>query len=780
MNRTPASLIILVFLFLFTLSGYSQTFKKTVQDSPIYNGSTDVKDVYSPGLEGNLQGNPSTQPVKVYLPPGYANFPNNRYPVLYLLHAYTHDYNAFYDSYDLLNTVNNLIFTKTIVPMIIVTPNAKTIYDGSFYMNSYVSGNWEDFIVQDVITHVESNYWVLSQQSSRAISGFSMGGFGTVYLGLKHHSIFKAIAPIGAPCLDFNTNYLPSPWKERLTECAIINQYRPDDPWYTRAMYALAVAVAPDSTAKPIMGLLPYNSEGELVDSIWQQWLQYDPSLMLPELKDSLFKYDNAIQIYIGDNDDLLSNNETFHQALLDNGIDHGYEIYSGGHNPEPVIENLLFYVSESLEGAVPTVISIGDNYYMDGGDTLVFKSDMNGQLYFIPDTVYPTLDSIDKYKSLTAEVIADEEKEIKLSEFELGNYLVYGISNENMVSIIPEAFGVVDYVPEFLIQVTDSYTMEELSGCLIYLNGKQFIKESEDELNLTGWAYDTCLIQITKGNYTDFDTTVVVRTDTSFVINLQFAHPEAELIVYNEPIVEKTDLLEMMMNQHGIIYLTPEGTPAVADSIIENAIISYSANAEEKVIKLLFGIPPGIYRIYGISVVGRIATESYVVQVIDHFPSCIVHVKDAVSNEFLDSCVLVVDERDTIPGPHGEFDLTGYYDSCSIVVSREGYADLDTTFIVLSDTTFTIFLTSATDKNERLVSQIQIFPNPINTLLNIETVISTLYDIEITSLNGQLILSRVLDGNSYRIDLASFQTGVYFITIRSKDFVTTRKIIKL
>jgi hypothetical protein len=36
------------------------------------------------------------------------------------------------------------------------------------------------------------------------------------------------------------------------------------------------------------------------------------------------------------------------------------------------------------------------------------------------------------------------------------------------------------------------------------------------------------------------------------------------------------------------------------------------------------------------------------------------------------------------------------------------------------------------------------------------------------------------MEGKSHQIDLSSFQKGVYFITIRSKDFVTTRKVIKL
>ena len=74
----------------------------------------------------------------------------------------------------------------------------------------------------------------------------------------------------------------------------------------------------------------------------------------------------------------------------------------------------------------------------------------------------------------------------------------------------------------------------------------------------------------------------------------------------------------------------------------------------------------------------------------------------------------------------------------------------------------------------------IKIYPNPTNTQLNIETGISDLYNIEITSLNGQLMLSKEMEGTSHHIDLSAFQRGIYFITIRSKDFVTTEKIIKL
>jgi len=71
-------------------------------------------------------------------------------------------------------------------------------------------------------------------------------------------------------------------------------------------------------------------------------------------------------------------------------------------------------------------------------------------------------------------------------------------------------------------------------------------------------------------------------------------------------------------------------------------------------------------------------------------------------------------------------------------------------------------------------------YPNPTSTFLTIETRISGLYDISITSLNGQLILSREMEGTTHQIDMSQFTKGIYFITVRSRDQAWTEKIIKL
>jgi hypothetical protein len=122
----------------------------------------------------------------------------------------------------------------------------------------------------------------------------------------------------------------------------------------------------------------------------------------------------------------------------------------------------------------------------------------------------------------------------------------------------------------------------------------------------------------------------------------------------------------------------------------------------------------------------------------------------------------------------------------CHLVIG--GMPSLDTVYVFpmanvnVSDTGSPnyVFLNCTTGFTEYNNDGFHLYPNPTNDLLTIETSQPGIRFIEITSLNGQLILSREMEGTTHQLDLSSFQKGVYFITVGSKDFVTTRKIIKL
>jgi len=75
---------------------------------------------------------------------------------------------------------------------------------------------------------------------------------------------------------------------------------------------------------------------------------------------------------------------------------------------------------------------------------------------------------------------------------------------------------------------------------------------------------------------------------------------------------------------------------------------------------------------------------------------------------------------------------------------------------------------------------EILIFPNPAEDIIHIEAGNIDSYYLRITTMNGQEVFSQEVYHPAQQLDLSSFQKGVYFITIRSREIVTTRKIVKL
>jgi hypothetical protein len=75
--------------------------------------------------------------------------------------------------------------------------------------------------------------------------------------------------------------------------------------------------------------------------------------------------------------------------------------------------------------------------------------------------------------------------------------------------------------------------------------------------------------------------------------------------------------------------------------------------------------------------------------------------------------------------------------------------------------------------------SSLKIYPIPADKILLIETKQTGYFSIEITSLNGQLLYTDKMEGPTHEIDLSSFDKGLYFITVWSRDYVRTEKIIK-
>ena len=77
--------------------------------------------------------------------------------------------------------------------LIVVTPNAYTLHKGSMYSNSPVTGDWETFIAEDLVAHIDRNYRTFPDRMSRGLAGHSMGGYGALRIGMKRPEVFSSL-----------------------------------------------------------------------------------------------------------------------------------------------------------------------------------------------------------------------------------------------------------------------------------------------------------------------------------------------------------------------------------------------------------------------------------------------------------------------------------------------------------------------------------------------------------------------------------------------------------
>ena len=149
--------------------------------------------MHGKSLEGNLEGDSPDRDVFLYLPPSYAKEPNRRYPVVYFLHGYGINAERYWNIMTVPQAADQSMGSGATHEMILVHPDAFTVYDGSMYSNSLTTGDWEDYIARDLVSYIDSHYRTIADRNSRGLAGHSMGGYGTARIGMKHPEVFSAL-----------------------------------------------------------------------------------------------------------------------------------------------------------------------------------------------------------------------------------------------------------------------------------------------------------------------------------------------------------------------------------------------------------------------------------------------------------------------------------------------------------------------------------------------------------------------------------------------------------
>lgn len=169
------------------------------------SGRVIVDRVPAPSLAGNLLSEETRQPAFVYLPPGYETEVDRRYATIYLLHGVLDSPQIWvepvYQGMTIQSVMDELIAAGEIRPMIVVMVNGANAYGASLFMNSRVTGNWRDYVVADVVDHIDQTYRTLASPTSRALVGHSMGGYGAINLAMRHPDVFSVAWGMNPCCL---------------------------------------------------------------------------------------------------------------------------------------------------------------------------------------------------------------------------------------------------------------------------------------------------------------------------------------------------------------------------------------------------------------------------------------------------------------------------------------------------------------------------------------------------------------------------------------------------
>jgi len=282
--------------------------------------------VHGASLEGNLAGDSPDRTVFVYLPPSYSTAKHRRYPVMYMLHGYSISAEYLVKALKVPESIDSAIASGNAREMIVVFPDAQNAHNGSMYSSSVTIGDWDGYIANDLVAYIDEHYRTIAQREARGLAGHSMGGYGTMRIGMKRPDVFSILYSMSACCLSPRG---ASPSDAALESIKTLQEAQaiPRDP---RTTFAASAAWAPNPQNPPLY--LDWPTKGGKPDpSVLARFAANAPNAMLPQYVANLRRY-RAIQLDVGLQDTLLNDNEELDRLLTQFNLPHTYETYEGDH----------------------------------------------------------------------------------------------------------------------------------------------------------------------------------------------------------------------------------------------------------------------------------------------------------------------------------------------------------------------------------------------------------------------------------------------------------------
>jgi S-formylglutathione hydrolase len=321
-------------------------------------GTVERIKVHGRALEGNLEGDSPDRDVMVYLPPSYKTMTRQRYPVIYLLHGFTDDTDHWWGIVphfvSVPRAMDKALERGVSKEMILVMPNAYTRYLGSMYSSSPATGDWEEYVANELVTYIDAHYRTIPDVNSRGLAGHSMGGYGTVRIGMKRPDVFSGIYAMSACCL--SPGRAPDAERGRRAEQVRSPEEVKDLDFGMKAMFASAAAWSPNPRNPPLYLDLP-TRDGQPRPEVLAKWAANAPLAMIDQHIAHLKRL-RAVAFDVGTKDRLAPGSKSLDEILTSYEIPHTYETYEGDHvnRVEERLETKVFaFFSDRLRSVQPS-----------------------------------------------------------------------------------------------------------------------------------------------------------------------------------------------------------------------------------------------------------------------------------------------------------------------------------------------------------------------------------------------------------------------------------------
>jgi S-formylglutathione hydrolase FrmB len=300
-------------------------------------------------LKNNPLGDPYQRPLWIYLPPGYDDEPDRRYPSVYMIQGFTGQLDMWRNRVPFRKNFPEMadeLFAKgEAPPCIIVWVDCWTSLGGSQFVDSPATGRYHSYLCDEIVPWVDAHYRTLPQREHRGIAGKSSGGYGAMITPMLRPDLWGGLATHAGDALfeicyqpefrevvrllrekydgsyeNFWQDFRSRPALSRFGDEVLLNE------WAMAACYS----ADEDGTIH-----LPFHLQtGELRPEVWARWLAWDPVRMVPAHAESLRSM-RAIYIDAGRRDQfyLEIGAEAFRQALIKAGVtDFFFELFDATH----------------------------------------------------------------------------------------------------------------------------------------------------------------------------------------------------------------------------------------------------------------------------------------------------------------------------------------------------------------------------------------------------------------------------------------------------------------